>query len=85
MNKYKTEEWKSTHQPLLVTLEPFLVKPFHSNNNAGSRFRSIKRIFINPTLKHRPKTTFSKHTIGPEIPGGRFEISKTEAFQIGAL
>lgn len=74
-----------THQPFLVTLKSFRVKPLSRNNQPGSRFCRSKGLLVDPPFEYTPKPALTKHTIRSEVSGCGFELAKAEAFYIGRL
>ena len=74
-----------THQPFLMALEAFLVKPLNSDDHARPRLGSCECILINPSLEDTAKATFTQHTIRAEVPGGSSKFTEAKALQIGGL
>ena len=69
----------ATHQPFPVTLETFLVELLDSNDHPGAGPGRREGVLVDPPLEDRPETTFAKHTVRPEVPGGRLELVEGEA------
>lgn len=74
-----------THQPFLVPLVPFLVKPLHGDNDPSPGLRCRESVLIKPSFKDRTETSLSQHAVGTEIPCGALELAESKALQVGRL
>lgn len=77
--------WLETHQPLFVALEAILVEPLHGDDDSGAGLCGGEGLLVDPAFEDGAEAAFSEHAVGPEIPGGHFEVHEIEALHIRRL